>query len=62
MEDKLRVAMMAGYYAIINNRKLEGSWYHNFENGDEISFHEAAKYLICTAKGLDPENHEIEVN
>ena len=27
----------------------------------EISFHEAAKYLICTAKGLNPENHESEV-
>ena len=29
---------------------------------DEISFHEAAKYLVCTANGLDPEKHEIEVN
>ena len=61
MDDKLRKAMMAGYYAIINNKKLEGSLYHNFENGDEISFREAAKYLVCTANGLDPEKHEVEV-
>lgn len=61
MNDKLRVAMTAGYYAIINNKRLEGSHYHNFENGDEISFHEAAKILICAANGLDPEQHELKV-
>lgn len=61
MNDKLRVAMTAGYYAIINNKRLEGSHYHNFETGDEISFHEAAKILICAANGLDPEQHELKV-
>lgn len=61
MDDKLRKAMMAGYYAIINNKKLEGSLYRNFENGDEISFLEAAKYLVCTAKGLNPEECEIQI-
>ena len=61
MDDKLRVAMLAGYYAIINNKKLEESLYHNYENGDEISFHEAAKILICAAKGLDPEQCELKV-
>lgn len=61
MDDKLRVAMLAGYYAIINNKKLEGCLYHNYENGDEISFYEAAKILICAANGLDPEQHELKV-
>ena len=61
MNDKLRVAMTAGYYAIINNKRLEGSYYHNFETGDEMSFHEAAKILICTAKELDPKQCELKV-
>lgn len=61
MNDKLRVAMLAGYHAIINNKKLEGSLYHNYETEDEMSFNEAAKILICAANGLDPEQHELKV-
>lgn len=62
--DKLKLAMLAGAYAIRNNKKLEcGEYVYNvFENPESISWRDAEKYLVCTANGLDPEKHEVEVN
>lgn len=60
--DKLKLAMLAGAYAIRNNKKLEcGEYVYNvFEKPESISWKDAEKYLVCAASGLNPEEYEIE--
>ena len=62
--DKLKLAMLAGAYAIRNNNKLKcGKYVYNvFENPESISWKDAEKYLVCTANGLNPEECDIEHN
>lgn len=57
MNDKLRLAMRAGAFAIRNSKKYQG-W---FTSGDEeIPWLEAEKILLCTAEGLNPDECEIK--
>lgn len=60
-DEELRLAMRAGYFAIVNNKKFEVGCYAN-GNGQSINFYEAAKILLCKAEGLDPDEVTIEVN
>lgn len=60
-DEKLRLAMRAGYFAIVNNKKFEMGCYAN-DNGQRIGFYEAAKILFCKAENLDPDEVTIEVN
>lgn len=58
INDKLRLAMRAGAYAIRNNKKYQSGW---FKSGDdEIQWLEAEKVLLCTAEGLNPDECEIK--
>ena len=60
--DKLKLAMLAGAYAIRNNKKLEyGEYVYNvFEKPERISWKDAEKYLVCAVNELNPEECEIE--
>lgn len=60
--DKLKLAMLAGAYAIRNNKNLEfGEYVYNiFENPESISWKDAEKYLVCAVNGLNPEECEIK--
>lgn len=60
--DKLKLAMLAGAYAIRNNKKLEcGEYVYNvFEKPESISWRDAEKYLVCAVSELSPEECEIE--
>ena len=58
MNDKLRLAMRAGAFAIRNSKKYQSGW---FRSGDEkIPWLEAEKILLCTAEGLNPDECEIK--
>ena len=52
---KEELAMLAGYFAIVNNsNKYKGAIYRT-ANGQDIEFMEAAKILLCKVKGIDPD-------
>lgn len=58
INDKLRLAMRAGAYAIKNSKLCSvGEFVHGNET---ISWLEAEKILLCTAEGLDPDECEIK--
>lgn len=58
MNDKLRLAMRAGAYAIRNNKKYQSGW---FKSGEEvISWSVVEKILLCTAEGINPDECEIK--
>lgn len=54
INDKLKLAMRAGAFAIRNNSSLHNGCF------DEMPWTEAEKILICTAEGLDPDEWEIK--
>lgn len=55
--DKLKLAMRAGAYAIRNNEKYQSGW---FKSGEEVmSWSVVEKILLCTAEGLDPDEYEV---
>ena len=58
MNDKLRLAMRAGAFAIRNSKKYHGGWFKSGE--EEIPWLEAEKILLCTAEGLNPDECEIK--
>lgn len=58
MNDKLRLAMRAGAFAIRNSKKYHGGWFKS--DDEEIPWLEAEKILLCTAEGLDPDEWEIK--
>lgn len=53
MNDKLRLAMRAGAFAIRNSKKYQGGWFRSGE--EKIPWLEAEKILLCTAEGLNPD-------
>ena len=58
MNDKLRLAMRAGAFAIRNSKEYHVGW---FMSGYEaIPWLEAEKTLLCTAEGLNPDECEIK--
>lgn len=57
-DEKLKLAIRAGAFAIRNSKKYQGGW---FVSGDEkIPWLEAEKILLCTAEGLNPDEYEIK--
>lgn len=57
-DEKLKLAMRAGAYAIRNNKKYQSGW---FKSGEEvISWSVVEKILLCTAEGINPDEYEIE--
>ena len=54
INEKLKLAMRAGAYAIRNNSSLQSGSFGT------MSWTEAEKILICTAEGLDPDEWEIK--
>ena len=57
-DNKLKLAMRAGAFAIRNSKKYHGGW---FRSGDEkIPWLEAEKILLCTAEGLNPDECELK--
>lgn len=59
MNDKLRLAMLAGAFAIRNSMKDKSGVYGNAERGI-IDWKEAEKILLCTAEGINPDECEIK--
>lgn len=57
MNDKLRLAMRAGAFAIRNSKKYHGGWFES--DDEEIPWLEAEKILLCTAEGLNPDECEV---
>lgn len=60
MNDKLKLAMLAGAYAIRNNHSLKSGCFVNRWMQKTISWTEAEKTLLCTAEGFNPDECEIE--
>lgn len=54
INEKLKLAMRAGAYAIRNNSSLQNGCFIG------MPWIEAEKILICTAEGLDPDEWEIK--
>lgn len=57
-DEKLRLAMRAGAFAIRNSKKFQSGWF--VSDGEEIPWLEAEKILLCTAEGLNPDECEIK--
>lgn len=58
MNDKLKLAMRAGAFAIRNSKKYNSG---RFRSGDEVmAWLEAEKILLCMAEGLNPDEYEIK--
>ena len=58
MNDKLRLAMRAGAFAIRNSKKYQGGWFTS--DDEKIPWLEAEKILLFTAEGLNPDECEIK--
>ena len=56
-DETLKLAMLAGAFAIRNNKKYNEGFFTS--GGKCIPWSEAEKWLLCTAKGLDPLECEI---
>lgn len=56
-DEKLKLAMRAGAYAIRNSRKYKEGWF--VSEGKEIPWLEAEKWLECVSRGLNPEECEV---
>ena len=55
--EMLKLAMLAGAFAIRNNKKYNTGFFTS--GGKSMSWSEAEKWLECTARGLDPLECEI---
>lgn len=56
-DETLKFAMLAGAFAIRNNKKYNEGLFTS--GGKSMSWSEAEKWLECTARGLDPLECEI---
>lgn len=56
-DEMLKLAMLAGAFAIRNNKKYNTGFFTS--GGKSMSWSEAEKWLECTARGLDPLECEI---
>lgn len=59
LTDQLKLAMLAGAYAIRNNQDLKAGCFAHRRLQQTISWSDAEKWLICAAQELDPYKHEI---
>lgn len=57
-DETLKLAMLAGAFAIRNNKKCNEGFFTS--GGKGMPWSEAEKWLLCTAKGLDPLECEIK--
>lgn len=56
-DETLKLAMLAGAFAIRNNKKYNTGFFTS--GGKGMPWSEAEKWLLCTARGLDPLECEI---
>lgn len=56
-DETLKLAMLAGAFAIRNNKKCNEGFFTS--GGKGIPWSEAEKWLLCTARDLDPLECEI---
>jgi hypothetical protein len=56
-DEVLKLAMLAGAFAIRNNKKYNDGFFTS--DGKSMPWSEAEKWLVCTAKGLNPLECEI---
>lgn len=61
LDDKLKLAMRAGAYAILNNKRLQDEYMIvSNDNKQSIAWKEAAKYLLCAVDGLNPDEYDLQ--
>ena len=59
LDDRLKLAMFAGAFAIRNNKKLQTGLFTSGTLNESITWYDAEKILECTARELNPDIHEI---
>lgn len=59
LDDTLKLAMLAGAFAIRNNKNYKTGAYCNLKANGIIDWIVAERWLICTALGLSPEEYDL---
>lgn len=59
LDETLKLAMLAGAFAIRNNKNYKTGAYCNLKANGVIDWVVAERWLICTALGLSPEDYDL---
>lgn len=60
LTDDLKLAMLAGSFAIKMNKQNCAGIFYSYTDKQPIDFKEAVKILECTARNLNPDEYEFK--